>query len=121
MIRFIPIAEENLATNGKTVAGEIEDLEKEISGDSPGVWRTLSRKRQSTKSLRNVKKNSLLHMHDERAQGMSSQGISSQGIPSVPEMPTEKSIMDRKAERAQGKMGRRKSFIASMFGRGGGR
>lgn len=134
LIRFMPIAEENLATNSKTVSGEIEDLEKGTSEDSSSVRRTLScsRKRQSTRSLRNLKNSSALPTHDEQmtppvsargasSQGITFQGISSQGTPSMPTVPTEKSTMDRRADRAQGKMSRRKSFIASMFGRAGDR
>lgn len=118
LVRFMPIAEENLATNGKTVAGEIEDLEKETLEDASSIRRTLSRgkKRQSTKSLRNMKISSPLPTHDEQM----TPPVSAQGPPSMPAMPTEKSTLDQKAEKVQ-KMSRRKSFIASMFGKGGDR
>ena len=124
LIKFMPIAEENLATNGKTVAGEIEDLERATSEDNSSIRRTLSRskKRHSTKSLRNLKISSPLPTHDEQmTPPVSAQGIVNiQGTPSIPALPIEKSTMDRKAERVQ-KMSRRKSFIASMFGKGGDR
>jgi Macrophage migration inhibitory factor (MIF) len=124
LVKFMPIAEENLATNGRTVAGEIEDLERETSEDNSNIRRTLSRgkRRQSNKSLRNLKISSPLPTHDEQmTPPVSAQGIGSvQVTPSMPAMPAEKSAMDRKAEKVQ-KMSRRKSFIASMFGKGGDR
>ena len=123
VIKFSPIAEENLATNGKTVAGEIEDLERE-SEENASVRRTLSRgkKRQSTRSMRNLKISSPLPTHDEQmTPPVSAQGMATiRAAPSMPAMPTEKSTLDMKAQKAQ-KMSRRKSFIVSMFGKGGDR
>jgi hypothetical protein len=119
LIRFMPITEENLATNGKTVAGEIEDLQKEPSEDSFSIRRTLSRgKRQSTKSLRNLKISSSLPTYDEQmTPPVSAWGIGLQTTTSMPAVPTEKNTLDQKAEKVQ-KMRRRRSFIASMFGKG---
>ena len=44
IIRFEPVSEENLATNGITTLQEIEDMERSSSEDSKGL-RTLSRNR----------------------------------------------------------------------------
>lgn len=129
LIRFMPIAEENLATNGKTVAGEIEDLEKDSSEDASSIRRTLSREknRHNTKSLRNLRISSPLPTHDEAvtpptsARSFGPRDPSSiPAVPTMPTVPTERSTLDRKAEKMQ-RMGRRRSFITSIFGKGGDR
>jgi hypothetical protein len=118
LIKFTPIAEENLATDGRTVTGEIEDLERKTSDDNTNLKRgasrgtTKSRRRQSMKSLRGLKTGQL-PTHDERITPTSP--MSDYQTPQMPPMPTEKSANDKKAEKAQ-KVGRRKSFIASIFG-----
>ncbi|KAH6681796.1 Tautomerase/MIF superfamily [Halenospora varia] len=135
LIKFVAIAEENLATNGRTLAGDIEELEKENGEDNSNLKRNLSRanknkKRQSMKSLRNLKSSSHLPTHDEQltpplSEPMSpplpglppkSAGSPSPHTPKLPEIPTEKSAIDRRAEKTQ-KMGRRRSFIATIFGK----
>jgi hypothetical protein len=127
LIRFMPIAEENLATNGKTVTGEIEELEKESLEDSSSIRRTMSpiRNRHSTKSLRNSRMSSPLPTHDEaftppaNARSLGPQDPSYIPVmPTIPMMPMEKSTLDLKAEKMQ-KMSRRRSFITSIFGKGG--
>ena len=128
LIRFLPIDEENLATNSKTVAGEIEDLEKVNAEDISSVRRTLSRgkNRHSTKSLRNLRISSPLPTHDEAVTPPASARLGPQdpssipAVPTVPAVPMEKNILDRKAEKMQN-MGRRRSFITSIFGKGGDR
>ncbi|KAG0652376.1 hypothetical protein D0Z07_1458 [Hyphodiscus hymeniophilus] len=129
VIRFMPIAEANLATNGKTVAGEIGDLVKEGPEEASSIRRTLSRgkNRQSTKSLHNLRINSPLPTHDEAVSPSASvrsfgpQDPSSlSAVPAMPLVPTERSPRDLKAEKTQ-RMGRRKSFITSLFGKGGDR
>jgi hypothetical protein len=129
LIRFLPIAEENLATNGKTIAGEIEDLEKESLEDASSIRRTLSRgkNRHPTKSLRNLRISSPLPTHDEHitppasARSLGPQDPSTiPGVPTMPAAPTDRSTLDRKSEKMQ-KMSRRRSFISSMFGKGGDR
>ena len=129
LIRFIPIAEENLATNGKTVAGEIEDLEKESSEDASSIRRTLlhGKNRHSTKSMRNLRSGSPLPTHDEHitpptsARSFGPQDLSSiPAMPIIPSVPTEKGTLDRKSEKMQ-RMGRRRSFISTIFGKGGDR
>ncbi|PVH82298.1 Tautomerase/MIF [Cadophora sp. DSE1049] len=121
VIKFIAIAEENLANDGKTVSGEIEDLEKETSESNSSLQRSLSRgttksrKRQSMKSLRGVR-SSPLPTHNESAPPTPT--FNQHDLPPIPAPPTGKSDLDRKAEKMQ-KMGRRKSFIATIFGKAG--
>ena len=121
LIKFIPIAEENFATNGKTVAGEIDDLERQTTEDNANLRRSLSRgtmksrKRMATKSLRNLKIGSQLPTHEEQM----TPPINDGQTPQRPAMPTSPSPMDVRAEKAQKKMGRRKSFIAAVFGKSG--
>lgn len=54
VIIFMPVAEENLATNGSTVRGEIARLERSDQEDSPSLFKTISR----TMSRRRLKTSS---------------------------------------------------------------
>jgi hypothetical protein len=120
VIRFLAMPEENLATDGKTIAGEIEELEKETAETNTSLQRSLSRgtpkskRRHSMKSLRGTKNQ--LPTHNEHTSP--TPPLSERETPPLPAMPSEKSPMDRRAEKAQ-KMGRRKSFIATIFGKVG--
>jgi len=121
LIRFCAVPEENFATSGKTVAGQIDDLEKEVAEDNINLRKSLSRgvapkakRRQSARSLRSMKIGSQLPTHDE--QMPTPPASASFDNPPLPEIPRDMSSMDRKAEKVQ-KIGRRKSFISSIFGR----
>ncbi|KAH6661854.1 hypothetical protein B0J14DRAFT_622100 [Halenospora varia] len=110
LIKFVAIAKENLATNRRTLAGDIEELEKENGEDNSNLKRNLLRankneKRQSIKSLRNLKSLSHLPTHNKQLTP-----------PLTTRNTNRKSGMDRRAEKAQ-KMGRRRSFIATIFGK----
>ncbi|KAG9239229.1 Tautomerase/MIF superfamily [Amylocarpus encephaloides] len=121
IIKFIPIAEENLATDSKTVAGEIDELERESMEDGSGIQRAASRvsgktRRQSMKAIRKLKSSSHLPTHTEQMTPPDSARVTSMdAIPPLPPTPSTKSF-DGKAAKAQ-RMGRRKSFIASIFGK----
>lgn len=115
IVRFVGIAEEFLATNGTTVLGEIENLSKTSSEDSPvdshlknGNLRTRARKTQHKPKELPLREDTVLRSGD----AMPSPSLES---PAMPPMPTELSPLDRKAKKVQ-KMGRRKSFL-SMFGK----
>jgi hypothetical protein len=120
VIKFVASTEENLAVDGKTMALQIEELEKETAENNSNLQRSLSRgdktekskRRQSLKSLRGVKA-SQLSTHNE---SMVSLPSAYEQRPPLPAMPTEKSTMDKRAEKAQ-KLGRRKSFMATIFGK----
>lgn len=43
VITYVPIPEENLATNGVTAMGEIKSLERQGQMDSHGIFKTISR------------------------------------------------------------------------------
>lgn len=110
LIRFTSIAEENLATNGKTVLGDIQDLEKETGEESSSLRRSLSRstsKAQKRSSMRNLRPSS-------RMTSLAEQG-GQVPIPKMPPTPTDKSYLDVKAANVQ-KISRRKSFLAAVFG-----
>ncbi|KAA8568474.1 hypothetical protein EYC84_007505 [Monilinia fructicola] len=115
IIRFVPLAEENFAVKGRTVAGEIEQLEREVANDSSSLGRlhpseiVKSKKKISTKSLRSLKAKNL-QTHEEYTPS-----VSSSGTPPLPPLPTEPNAFDKKAVNAQ-KLGRRKSFMAAVFG-----
>ncbi|CAG8979664.1 hypothetical protein HYALB_00003895 [Hymenoscyphus albidus] len=122
IIKFIPISEENFSTNGKTVAGEIEDLERETAEET-SITRGLSvrknSRRKSTKELKRRKSNVQLPTHNEDLTPPLSAcetNPTSPPLPKMPPIPSEKSFNDRKAEKVQ-RMGRRKSFISTIFGK----
>jgi hypothetical protein len=120
LIKFIPIPEDNFATDGKTSTMEIDELERENTSNNFNLGRSLSRaastnkgqNRHSMKSLRNPTSTNHLPTHEEQI----TPPLSDRQSPALPPMPTEKSAMDLKAQKAR-KMGRRKSFIAAMFGK----
>ena len=130
VVKFVAIAEENFATNGQTVLGLMETLDKTLSDD--GASRKLSVARSKTDHRKKSVAGSSMH-HDPRKQSYASTPVISQpllenreGTPSEkidmpsknlrpPPMPTGKSAADRQAEKMQ-KIGKRKSFLA-MFGK----
>jgi Macrophage migration inhibitory factor (MIF) len=135
IIKFVGIAEENFAFNGKTFAGEIEELEREQADNNTNLARSLSRgapkvgkKRHSMRSLKSLKISSggagkdVMPMPSP-VKAEATPPLSDRDTPTptlnmipVPAIPA-KSDMDKRAEKAQ-KLGRRKSFIQGLFGRG---
>lgn len=118
LIKFIPIAEENFATGGQTVSGAIEELDRQTAEDNANLKNSLSvsnksAKRHSTMSLRSRIGNNL-PTHEERVTPPSSDHTLD--TPPLPAVPSTPSKLDLKAERVQ-KMGRRKSFMAAVFGK----
>lgn len=115
VVKFVPMPEDNFATNGRTVAGEIEELERGVANDGSGVVHlrpsgiSKSKKRMSTKSLRSLK-SKYLQPHEEY---ISSDSL--KASPPLPPMPNEPNTLDKRATNAP-KLGRRKSFMAAVFG-----
>ncbi|RDL40413.1 Tautomerase [Venustampulla echinocandica] len=121
LIKFVPVAEENLATGGKTVAGEIEELAKAAAEENANLKRSLSRnalrstKKQSTTSLRNPKAaGGQLQTHHEDVLTPVSERPTSSLITATSPVQGELDLKDEKVRR----VGRRKSFIAGLFGKG---
>ncbi|RKF77860.1 putative mif domain-containing protein [Golovinomyces cichoracearum] len=123
IIKFTSIPEENLAHDGRTVAREIEELEnaqeenrttgRNLSSRST----TRSRRRPSIKSLRGYKTSHQLPTHDEVITSTSPHLTStSRNCTPIPERPHGVIIMEHQPDQVQ-KMGRHRSFIASIFGR----
>ncbi|KAI9050247.1 hypothetical protein LZ554_006384 [Drepanopeziza brunnea f. sp. 'monogermtubi'] len=113
VIKFVATAEENLANDGKTVAGEIEDLEKETTDSYASVQRSLSRGTSKSRKRHSMRMGPL-PTHEESI--LSTSTYSSNETPPLPSIPAEKRESDVKAEKVR-KMSRRKSFIATMFGK----
>lgn len=114
IIKFVAIAEENIAIDGRTVAAEIEDVEKETAEDNMSVKRSMSRKSQKSpnaRSLRNLRMGSPLPTHKEQMAPARTE-IDAQIMP-APDVPRDR---DGKTEKAL-KMGRRRSFMAAVFGK----
>ena len=120
VIKFLVMSEDNLATDGRTITSEIEELEKEHAENNSSLQRNLSKntpkskRRHSMRSLRTSK--NTLPTHNEHGSPTPPISDPDRQTPPLPAIPSEKSPMDRRAEKAQ-KMGRRKSFIASIFGK----
>jgi hypothetical protein len=141
IVKFVELSEENFAFSGRTYAGQIEELEREHGEDISSLKRNLSRsgpktrtKKQSMRNMRSQKTGigETLSPHPEQPGQLTpplSEVESSRPGPTVPTsvapppptiplpaIPQEKSLLDRKAEKAQ-KMSRRKSFMSGLFGK----
>lgn len=124
VVRFVPIAEEHLATNGSTVLGEIERLSRTSDDENADGVMGRSKSRRSVKpkdlplrdrSDTNTKTKSRIGSRKTSRAASPTPMSPPLTSPSLPALPIEKSVMDRRAEKVQ-KMGRRRSFL-SMFGR----
>ena len=124
VVRFVPIAEEHLATNGSTILGEIERLSRtsdEENADNNAMGRSKSRRSIKPKETALQDRSDTIKTRSRAISRKTSRAASPARMsppltsPSLPALPVEKSVMDRRAEKVQ-KMGRRKSFL-SMFGR----
>ena len=124
VVRFVPIAEEHLATNGSTVLGEIERLSRTSDDENADGVMGRSKSRRSVKpkdlplrerSDTNTKTRSRIVSRKTSRAASPTPMSPPLTSPSLPALPLEKSAMDRRAEKVQ-KMGRRRSFL-SMFGR----
>ncbi len=124
VIKFQAIAEENVATNGKTVAGEIEDMRKDsvdlnsswMKGDERRGSQSKSR-RHSMRSGRNSARNSQLPTQFESIVTESNPAMESRA-PAVPPLPTDYNpygSSDQNVENTP-KVGKRRSLMA-LFGK----
>ncbi|KAL9038454.1 MAG: hypothetical protein Q9214_005273 [Letrouitia sp. 1 TL-2023] len=114
VVRFVPVAEEDLATNGTTVLGEIETLRQDSGEENRETTRSNTiRRGRSRKASRPER----LNIQERSRPGTSSDHVPTPPLlsPPVPAIPTEKSPWDKKAEKVQ-RMGRRRSFLA-LFGK----
>lgn len=118
VIRFTRIPDEDLAFNGTTILGQIENLQKATgTQNAPGTVFTAfppkgNDRRQAQKKPKDVP------LRGGTSSVPISRVASSSPIlqsPVLPAIPTQKSAMDVKAERVQ-KLGKRRSFLA-MFGK----
>ena len=133
IVKFSAIPEENYAFNGKTVAGDIEDLEREQGVDPANLKLSQLRsgtkvatKRQSMRSFRNLKTGIIggnpntnskepMTPRSEQAARLTPPLSEFDSLSPLP-VPGEKSPMDLQTGKMQ-KMSRRKSFISGIFGR----
>jgi hypothetical protein len=119
IVKFASIPEENLATNGVTVLGEIEALDKHLGFDNVGgLKRTLTRGRAGSKGKKNSDSSSVTSPTSPPPFGpirmTPSPQLSSvsedETVPPLPAVPSDKSKWDRRADKAQ-RIGRRRSII----------
>ncbi|KAI1002203.1 hypothetical protein K3495_g5999 [Podosphaera aphanis] len=124
VIKFMAISEDNLASNGRTVAGEIEELNKLQQRGASSLVRSLSsrgtlrnRRRPSMKSLQGQKKINL-PTHNEVISSRTTPPASRDcDLPSLQEQPSDVMVAGHGTNQVR-KIGRR-SFMASIFGRAG--
>jgi len=116
IVRFIAVAEENLGTGGVTVLGEIESLSK-----GPTKEKTEEKRKAEGKGTKDRKRTTAGNGKQPESKGRrgaeaeEKSGEAVLQLPRMPEIPTEKSELDIRAERMQ-KMGKRKSFL-QLFGK----
>ncbi|KAA6406589.1 MAG: hypothetical protein FRX48_09644 [Lasallia pustulata] len=126
VLRFVAVREEDLATGGMTVAGEIEGLaaqghkneqRESVDGERGGGQGRGGGKREARSRSRRGEKAEEKGRSLTREQDVMEKagGGGQEKVPPVPPVPGEKSVWDRRAEKVQ-KVGRRRSFLA-MFGR----
>ena len=117
IVRFVAVPEENLATDGMTVLGVMENQNRNSTKEQ-GLDRRMSRARMGSMSR---PKRSDTMKEIEPAQKARSQSAGSEvarpdvKMPPLPPLPTEKSPSDIKAEKVQ-RVGKRKSIL-NMFGK----
>ncbi|KAH0547936.1 hypothetical protein GP486_008323 [Trichoglossum hirsutum] len=120
IVKFAAIPEENLATNGVTVLGEIEALDKQLGFDNvSGLKRTLTRGRAGSKGKKNSDSSSVTSPTSPPPpfapiRMTPSPQLSSvsedETVPPLPSVRSNKSKRDRRAEKSQ-RIGRRRSII----------
>ncbi|KAK0661259.1 Tautomerase/MIF superfamily [Cercophora samala] len=138
-LRFVPTKEEHLACNGKTMAGEIDELEKTIYGIGLGggakvtldeaqgaISRGLkARRKLSAKSMANFRSSSAAGFHNRELTPPTSADEALPPIPGSPSSPgaAQPDVKDKEGppqEESQPRTARKKkSFVATIFGRSG--
>ncbi|KAK0646498.1 Tautomerase/MIF superfamily [Cercophora newfieldiana] len=134
LLRFVPTQEENMANNGKTMAGEIDELERSgcitptpeaVSSmeDGPNNRKSKARRKLSVKSLTNFRPPSGI---DVPAPELTPPASADEGLPVIPGSPP---ILPRKQSDAEKpavpqkslskKAKRKKSFVSTIFSRTG--
>ncbi|KAI9701169.1 MAG: hypothetical protein M1836_001838 [Candelina mexicana] len=108
VIRFTAIAESDLATNGQTILGEIDLLDKQKNEQNGGP-------KSRSGTIKSRRKKALQPLKEFPASPPTPPMSSPELMMPAPPVPTEKSKTDKKAEKVH-KMGRRKSFMA-IFGK----
>lgn len=142
LLRFISIQEENMANNGKTTAGEIDELERSggvaqeaspAEDSGTGIRKSLSksRKKLSVKSLTSFRPPSGIEVP---APELTPPASADEALPAIPGSPTMSGARQAYQGNAQPpgkaalprmdstkKAKRKKSFVSAIFGRSGGR
>ncbi|KAK3333688.1 Tautomerase/MIF superfamily [Cercophora scortea] len=124
-LRFVPTDEEQLASNGNTTAGEIDELEKAYGTATPATTidenpnvpskKPKAKKKLSVKSLASFRPPSTAGMPTPDLTPPSS---ANETLPPVPESPNLNSVTAHERSVEPEKPARRKkSFVASIFGR----
>jgi hypothetical protein len=126
VVKFVAIAEENFACNGQTVASEIEELEKDSADYNSNLKRSALRHTKSSKSRNSIRsskpgnkeKMPLSPMSDRFGSISPPLSFSESAIsPRLPDNASGKSSIDKQVNGGVRKLGKRKSFIHSLFSR----
>ncbi len=114
VIHFTRIPDEDLAFNGTTILGQIENLQKAPGNQNASSARVSAfPQKQSSRRLAQTKPRDLPLRGGTSSVPLSRVASPAMLSPPIPAIPTQKSAMDLKAEKVQ-KLGRRRSFMA-MF------
>ncbi|KAK3379445.1 Tautomerase/MIF superfamily [Lasiosphaeria ovina] len=124
-LRFVPTKEEDVACNGKTLAGEIEELSRTYSipeaaaeeeDEDAGTVsrRPKARKKLSVKSLASFRPLSAIDLPTPE---LTPPASADEALPPVPASPPILAAMEKPASAQQKTAKRRKSFVATIFHR----
>ncbi|KAL2056477.1 hypothetical protein ABVK25_003501 [Lepraria finkii] len=114
LVRFMSIPDEHLAFNGTTVLGQIDNIQRVSDEREKEQYRpvkvgpTLHKNNSVTRNYRMISQRKM-----PVSQSVPLSRVDSP--PLLPAMPTENSLLDRRAEKVQ-RLGKRKSFF-NIFGR----
>ncbi|KAK4225508.1 Tautomerase/MIF superfamily [Podospora fimiseda] len=133
VLRFVPATEEQLASNGKTVAGEIDDLEKsmgQVTGEKDGAGDAQGNISRGVKARKKLSVRTLANFRPVSVSGYPVSEITppasaDEGLPPIPGSPRESVVAEESTEvvlaQQQRTARRKKSFVATIFGRSGGK
>ncbi|KAK3996055.1 Tautomerase/MIF superfamily [Cladorrhinum sp. PSN332] len=134
VLRFVPATEEQLACNGKTVAGEIDDLEKstvhcaQAMGGKDGVLDAQGDISRGTKARKKLSVRTLANFRPVSVSGypvleLTPPSSADEALPPMPGSPREITVPQESTEvvlaQQQKTARRKKSFVATIFGRSG--
>ncbi len=117
LVRFTGISEEYMGTSGMTILGQIDKLQKETAKENRNDSTATASSANTNPPKERNRKPPELTLMPRKSRSTPTSRAQSPGMysPPVPAIPNEKSVLDRRAEKAQ-KLGKRRSLLA-IFGK----